>query len=139
MLKHILLLAHIRAYYFSERQGRRKDSIQTFFFLFLIYNAECPWIKIENQECELEFKEFLGTVLEAERFLQVSFIPLCLFIFPKRIFLSPGCFIGMSGFPVHGTRGHRMGHAEISARLGALGKIMMDVGTYGGRLGASHL
>lgn len=88
MLKHILLLAHIRAYYFSERQGRRKDSIQTFFFLFLIYNAECPWIKIENQECELEFKEFLGTVLEAERFLQVSFIPLCLFIFPKRIFLS---------------------------------------------------
>ncbi|KAM3827731.1 centromere protein I [Vipera latastei] len=44
-----------------------------YYWLGQIFREECPWIKIENQECELEFKEFLGTVLEAERFLQEGF------------------------------------------------------------------
>ncbi|XP_025023643.1 centromere protein I [Python bivittatus] len=44
-----------------------------YFWLGQTFREECPWIKIENQQCELEFKDFLGKVLEAECFLQEGF------------------------------------------------------------------
>ncbi|XP_070615928.1 centromere protein I [Erythrolamprus reginae] len=44
-----------------------------YYWLGQTFREECPWTKIENQKYELEFKEFLNTVLEAECFLQEGF------------------------------------------------------------------
>ncbi|XP_013919904.1 PREDICTED: centromere protein I [Thamnophis sirtalis] len=44
-----------------------------YYWLGQTFREECPWTKIENQKYELEFKEFLDTVLEAECFLQEGF------------------------------------------------------------------
>uniref|UniRef100_A0A8C7E3X2 Centromere protein I n=1 Tax=Naja naja TaxID=35670 RepID=A0A8C7E3X2_NAJNA len=44
-----------------------------YYWLGQTFREECPWTKIENQKYELEFKEFLGKVLEAECFLQEGF------------------------------------------------------------------
>lgn len=35
-------------------------------------DSECPWYKIENQQYEAEFRDFLDRIVEAECFLQVS-------------------------------------------------------------------
>uniref|UniRef100_A0A670ZXQ5 Centromere protein I n=1 Tax=Pseudonaja textilis TaxID=8673 RepID=A0A670ZXQ5_PSETE len=44
-----------------------------YYWLGQTFREECPWTKIENRKYELEFKEFLDTVLEAECFLQEGF------------------------------------------------------------------
>ncbi|KAF7244814.1 Centromere protein I [Varanus komodoensis] len=50
----------------------KDDSIyqRMYYWMGQTFREECPWYKIENQQYELEFKDFLENVLEAESFLQ---------------------------------------------------------------------
>uniref|UniRef100_A0A8D2L6S7 Centromere protein I n=1 Tax=Varanus komodoensis TaxID=61221 RepID=A0A8D2L6S7_VARKO len=53
----------------------KDDSIyqRMYYWMGQTFREECPWYKIENQQYELEFKDFLENVLEAESFLQEGF------------------------------------------------------------------
>nr|XP_060612349.1 centromere protein I [Anolis sagrei ordinatus]XP_060612350.1 centromere protein I [Anolis sagrei ordinatus] len=62
-----LLLHHINCV--------KDDSVyqRMYYWMGQTFREECPWYKIENQQYELEFRDFLDTVLEAECFLQEGF------------------------------------------------------------------
>nr|XP_008118420.1 PREDICTED: centromere protein I isoform X2 [Anolis carolinensis] len=53
----------------------KDDSVyqRMYYWMGQTFREECPWYKIENQQNELEFSNFLDTVLEAECFLQEGF------------------------------------------------------------------
>ncbi|XP_062998086.1 centromere protein I [Elgaria multicarinata webbii] len=53
----------------------KDDSIyqRMYYWMGQTFREECPWYKVENQQYELEFKNFLEKVLEAECFLQEGF------------------------------------------------------------------
>ncbi|XP_042336432.1 centromere protein I isoform X2 [Sceloporus undulatus] len=67
VLGNPLLLHHINCV--------KDDSVyqRMYYWMGQTFREECPWYKIENQQYELEFKDFLETVLEAECFLQEGF------------------------------------------------------------------
>nr|XP_056714962.1 centromere protein I [Euleptes europaea] len=51
------------------------DSVyrRMYYWMGQTLREECPWHKVENQQFELEFKDFLRKILEAECFLQEGF------------------------------------------------------------------
>uniref|UniRef100_A0A6J0UM80 Centromere protein I isoform X1 n=2 Tax=Pogona vitticeps TaxID=103695 RepID=A0A6J0UM80_9SAUR len=67
VLGNPLLLHHINCV--------KDDSMyqRMYYWMGQTFREECPWYKIENQQYELEFKDFLEKVLEAECFLQEGF------------------------------------------------------------------
>ncbi|XP_053130301.1 centromere protein I [Hemicordylus capensis] len=67
VLRNPLLLHHINCL--------RDDSVyqRMYFWMGQTFREECPWYKTENQQYELEFKDFLERVFEAECFLQEGF------------------------------------------------------------------
>ncbi|KAH0631005.1 hypothetical protein JD844_004467 [Phrynosoma platyrhinos] len=87
VLGNPLLLHHINCV--------KDDSVyqRMYYWMGQTFREECPWYKIENQQYELDFKDFLETVLEAECFLQVlqlvSWIPLSTFSEMKPYLCKP--------------------------------------------------
>ncbi|XP_061454742.1 centromere protein I isoform X2 [Rhineura floridana] len=67
VLGNPLLLHHINCV--------KDDSIyqRMYYWMGQTFREECPWYKVENQQYELEFKDFLERVFEAECFLQEGF------------------------------------------------------------------
>ncbi|XP_077164149.1 centromere protein I isoform X2 [Paroedura picta] len=51
------------------------DSVcrRMYYWMGQTLREECPWLNIENQQFELEFKDFLKKIFEAECFLQEGF------------------------------------------------------------------